>query len=343
MKCNDDNIILKVLNALETNFDCASKGEIFKMLNLGVSPERIIFANPMKPASHIKLAKQYRVDTMTFDSDFELLKIKKIFPEAKLILRVRCDAAKVQCPLGNKFGCETANEAPTLIKLARDEGMNLIGVSFHVGSGCKEPPVFRRAIKIAHDLFEYAKELGFNCNFLDIGGGFPGEKEMGGIFEEIAEIVNKAIEEYFPDPNMKIIAEPGRFFVASAYTLACNIHSKKVLLNPKGEVDHVMYFITDGVYGSFNCVLYDHQVVHPVILKTPDKNAKYTLSTVWGPSCDALDIVLENILLPEMEIGEWMFFENMGAYTLPIACPFNGFALPTVKHFVSKIMWDKIQ
>lgn len=83
---------------------------------------------------------------------------------------------------------------------------------------------------------------------------------------QIAAIINISLDMHFASPNITIIAEPGRFFVSSAYTLACRIHSKREVYR-NGDLQNAMYFINDGVYGSFNCNLYDHKIVHPVTLK----------------------------------------------------------------------------
>lgn len=91
-----------------------------------------------------------------------------------MVIRIRCDATEVQCQLGNKFGCDPITEAPELLRIAKSLDIDVVGVSFHVGSGCREPPVFRRAISAARDIFDYAETLGYNFNLLDIGGGFPG-------------------------------------------------------------------------------------------------------------------------------------------------------------------------
>jgi len=331
VKCNDTLTVLETLNALGTNFDCASKGEIAKVLDMGVEPERIIFANPAKPSSHIKYAATVGVQTMTFDSETELHKVKKLYPDAKMVIRIRCDATDVQCQLGNKFGCDPITEAPELLQIAKALDLDVIGVSFHVGSGCREPPVFRRAISAARDIFDYAESLGYRFSLLDIGGGYPGGR--GTSIDKIAEIVNLALDNYFPDPDVQVIAEPGRFYVSSAYTLACNIHSIRKVIHTDPEtgdaVNHRMYYINDGVYGSFNCILYDHQVVVPQPLGERP-GAKYYESSVWGPTCDGLDQVIEQTMLPEMKVGDWLVFEDMGAYTLPVASPFNGFPIPSV-------------
>ncbi len=113
---------------------------------------------------------------MTFDSEIELFKIKTLFPDAKLVLRIRCDAKVAQCPLGEKFGCDPDIEAPVLINLAFELGLHVVGISFHVGSGCMDLPVYAKAVYTARRLFDYAASVGFYFTLLDIGGGFPGDK-----------------------------------------------------------------------------------------------------------------------------------------------------------------------
>ncbi|GLH14237.1 Ornithine decarboxylase 1 [Gryllus bimaculatus] len=336
VKCNDNLTVLEVLAALGTGFDCASKTEINKVLGLGVDASRIIFANPAKPASHIRHAAATGVDLMTFDNETELHKIKSLYPDAKLVLRIRCDAAVAQCQLGMKYGCDAVLEGPHLLEVAHLLGLSVVGVSFHVGSGCGDPPVFRRAIAAARKLFDVGEALGFNFDLLDLGGGFPGNK--GTSIDKIADIINSALEEYFPNPDVRIIAEPGRFYVAAAYTLATNVHSKREVFSEEDKsVTHVMYYINDGVYGSFNCLLYDHAHVTPIPLM--ESSGKLIPSSIWGPTCDGLDQVIENALLPSIDVGEWIVFEDMGAYTVAVAGTFNGFPVPKVHIVADKHIW----
>lgn len=337
VKCNDTEVVCATLAALGASFDCASKGEIAKILALGVSPDRIIFANPMKPSSHLRYANANNVKTMTFDSEIELHKVRKFCPDAKLVLRIRCEAEKAQCPLGKKFGCDPVEEAPQLIKAARSLNLDVIGISFHVGSGCSDFPIYYKAISFARDLFDYAKQLGYEFNLLDIGGGFPGDH--GTSIDEVSLIVNTALDKFFPDKSVRVISEPGRYYVASAFTLITNVQSKRTCLNPvTGTVDRMMYYLNDGVYASFNCILYDHQV--PKLRLIGQQGGKTYKSTIWGPSCDALDQIAETIILPELQIDDWVVFDDMGAYTIPVASPFNGFPLPKVFCYVSKDTWD---
>jgi len=259
-----------------------------------------------------------------------------------LVLRIRCEAEEAQCPLGKKFGCDPITEAPKLLKQARSMNLNVMGISFHVGSGCRDYPIYYKAIGICKNLFDYAAELGFNMTLLDIGGGFPGDNDK--TIDGVAMIVNQGIEAYFPDKEIRIIAEPGRFYVASAFTLITNVHSKKNIYAPgTDDVDHVMYYINDGVYGSFNCLLYDHQIVKPILLQQRDADEKKKASTIWGPTCDALDQLVVDIAMPDVEIGDFIVFENMGAYTIPVASPFNGFPLPKIYCFITRDTWMMIK
>jgi ornithine decarboxylase len=135
VKCNPDPYVLRLLAALGTGFDCASNGEIVQVLRLGVGPERIIFANPCKAVSFIKTAAKRGVDTMTFDNADELYKVARANPTAKLVLRILTDDSKSLCRLGLKFGTPLV-AVPGLLAIARDLGLDVIGISFHVAFGC---------------------------------------------------------------------------------------------------------------------------------------------------------------------------------------------------------------
>lgn len=338
VKCNDDKVLVSTLAALGAGFDCASKAEIQLITSLGVKPDRIIFANPAKMASHIRYSAAVGVDLMTFDSEIELLKIKQHMPHAQLVIRIRCDAAVAQCPLGIKFGCDPISEAPRLLKLAAVLGLEVVGVSFHVGSGAAETEVYARGIQWARALFTSAARAGHRMRLLDLGGGFAGGSHS--CLAHVAQVINNALETHFPERSVQVIAEPGRYFAAAAYTLATMVHAKREVASKDGadqDETHTMYFVNDGVYGSFNCVLYDHQqvVAEPLVPST----AAPRPCSVWGPSCDGLDCVLPSSLLPPLAPGAWLLWRDMGAYTLPVASPFNGFPVPRVLTVIDAALW----
>jgi ornithine decarboxylase len=223
VKCNPDPYVIRLLAALGTGFDCASNNEIAQVLELGsVDPSRIIYANPCKAASFIRSAARARVDMMTFDNVDELFKIALVHPDAKLVLRILTDDSKSICRFGIKFGAPLVT-VPGLLTKAKELKLNVIGVSFHVGSGCYDPSVYADAIMLARTAFDMGEDAGYKFSLLDIGGGFE-----DALFERAAFILNEAINCHFPDRrHLKIIAEPGRFYVSTSFSLAVNIIARR--------------------------------------------------------------------------------------------------------------------
>ncbi|RHY22706.1 hypothetical protein DYB32_009424 [Aphanomyces invadans] len=353
VKCNPDPSILKTLARLGTGFDCASQAEIQEVLKLGVDPRSIIYANPCKQPSHIAFAAQQKIDFMTFDGCDELTKMKRIDPDARVVLRLFVDDSHSQCPLGTKFGA-VLNDIPAILKHAKAIGSNVVGVSFHVGSGCSDASAYTDAVVRAKKVFDIGASLGFNFELLDIGGGFPGDANAPIAFEDIAATLSTALSTHFPQSSgVKIISEPGRFFAATSHTLAVNVIGRKLAPNSlaapashssaakaalghralhAGSDPYYMYFVNDGLYGSFNCLLYDHAAVHPVALGAELESATYS-SSIWGPTCDGLDCIAKDIDMPVLDIGQWIYFANMGAYTSAAGSHFNGFAPPEKIYF----------
>lgn len=172
VKCNPDPYVLRLLAALGAGFDCASNGEIAKVLALsGVEPSRIVFANPCKATSFIRSAARVGVNRMTFDNEDELYKIARTHPGAKLILRILADDSKSMCRFGTKFGA-SLEVAPHLLAKARKLQLDVIGVSFHVGSGCYDPTIYEDAVRRAREAFDMGARVGYQFSLLDVGGGF---------------------------------------------------------------------------------------------------------------------------------------------------------------------------
>ncbi|XP_060788805.1 ornithine decarboxylase-like [Neoarius graeffei] len=350
VKCNDSRAVVKTLATLRAGFDCASKAEIQLVQSLGVEPSRIIYANPCKQVSQIKYAFAHGVQVMTFDSEVELMKVARSHDNAKLVLRIATDDTKAIYRLSVKFGA-TLKNSRLLLERAKELGLDIIGVSFHVGSGCTDPESFSQAIADARCVFDMGAELGYNMTLLDIGGGFPGSDDCKLKFEEITAVINPALDKYFPaDCGVRIIAEPGRFYAASAYTLAVNIIAKKVNMIEESSSDDdgtsdrtIMYYVNDGVYGSFNCMFFHHTHVFPIVHKKPKPDEHTYPCSIWGPTCDGLDRIVELCTLPDLQIGDWLLFENMGAYTVAASSTFNGFQKPDIHYVMSRSAWQCMQ
>ncbi|KAG2455071.1 hypothetical protein HYH02_000893 [Chlamydomonas schloesseri] len=334
VKCNPEPGILKLLNALGAGFDCASKGELDMMLRMGVSPNRIIFAHPCKRASDIRYAREHNVQYTTFDTVSELHKIAQMNPDFKCVLRIRADDPDARVPLGLKYGAEVS-EAGVLLRTAKELGLSVVGVSFHVGSACQNLSTFSGAIENARKVFDEAGTLGFNMELLDIGGGFTGHfDECGNVmFGEIANTINAALATNFPpEMGVRVIAEPGRYFAETSSTLLTPVYGQRDRTAADGTVKKD-YWLTDGLYGSFNCILYDGQNPAYKVVRSPlmseSTDSRTFLSTLWGPTCDSADCVYKDVSLPVLRNGDWLMWNNAGAYTVAGACDFNGIEFTT--------------
>lgn len=324
VKCNPDPEVLRLLSALGIGFDCASKNEIEQVLNIGVDPSRIIYAQPCKTKSYVRYAAQRGVKQMTFDNVDELYKTKQLFPDAELFLRILTDDSASLCRLSQKFGASLDSTAE-LLELAKKLELNVVGVAFHVGSGASDPKAFIKAVQDARFVFDQAAALGFDMHTLDVGGGFVGDET----FETMAAVLAASLDLYFP-PHIRVIGEPGRYYVSTAFTIACSVIARRTVTDATLGTTSYMLYLNDGVYGNFSSIIFDHQNPVPRVLKSGDK-IKYDVRrsgydtpsmieySIWGPTCDGIDVISKACAFPEIiDCGDWLYFEDMGGMLLPL-------------------------
>ena len=224
-----------------------------------------------------------------------------------------------------------------------------------MGSLSKSGSAFYEAIRIARVAFDIGLELGFMFELLDIGGGFTGRFNSHGIVQsmisDIPANINEALDTFFgnstPYKDVKVIAEPGRYFAEASMHLSCHVHSVRQRETASGE-EVCDYLISDGLYGSFNCVVYDGAKPRAWLLPGPtlqpiDNPSGLIRSTVFGPTCDSMDCVFKDVMLPRLRVGDWFLFPNFGAYTLAGATNFNGIqaAAPTILYIKSDSSIDQ--
>jgi ornithine decarboxylase len=266
---------------------------------------------------------------MTFDNADELHKVKKLYPGAELFLRICTDDSSSLCRLSLKFGA-AMDSTDELLALAKEMGLNVVGVSFHVGSGASDPLAFLKAVQDARTVFDQAAEHGFSLHTLDVGGGFCGET-----FEDMAAVLREALDQYMPS-HISIIGEPGRYYVSSAFTLAAHIIARRTIEHPSTREKSYMLYLNDGLYGNFSSIMFDHQKPIAQVLRSGDRSYYDTIASkesadgieysIWGPTCDGIDRITESIRFDHtLDVGDWLYFENMGAYTKCSATKFNGF------------------
>jgi len=317
IKANPYPEIIKKFVELGAGFDVASANEMSRVLELGASPEKIIFANTIKSNEDIRAAYKKKVKMMTFDNEPELYKIAKYCPGAKVLIRIKVANIGSIVELSLKFGADP-EQSISLLKKARSMGLKPMGLSFHVGSQCTNVENYLQALEVASAIFNEAKPLGLFLNILDIGGGFPikhFEKDSHLTFERMASQIRKKLKRLF-DKNVTFIAEPGRFLVGPSGILVTQVIGRTFRNNKN------YYYLNDGLYGDFSGIVFDHCKYE---FKTLKRGQKF-LSTLAGPTCDSFDTISLSEDLPELDVGNVVYIKNIGAYSSASAVPnFNGF------------------
>ncbi len=331
VKANSDPMIVRTLYEAGASFDVASMEE-FRLVHeniKGLPPkerqdfiwDKIIYANPIKDTKTLVELDPYK-PLVTYDNLAEIGKIQKYAPHAGLILRMRVPNTGSVVELSSKFGA-SSGEAVDLIEAAFRAGLTVEGLSFHVGSQCTNFANYVQALHLAADIFKEAHSRGYpQVKILDIGGGFPTPyDEHVKPFGALAKMLNSEFDRLFPK-DMEILAEPGRFLVAPAATVVAGVIGKAVRDGKQ------CYYINDGVYHTFSGVIFDH--IHYNIKAF--KNGPTKICSVFGPTCDALDTVSLAEQLPDLELGDLVYSENVGAYTHASSTHFNGFPPAKVVH-----------
>jgi len=332
VKANSDASIVRTLYKAGASFDVASMPE-FRIVyeNIKDMPgkqrqdwiwDKIVYANPIKATETLQELNQYK-PLVTYDNSEEIRKIKKHAPQAGLALRLKVPNTGAMVELSSKFGA-APGEAVDLILEADKAGLVVEGLSFHVGSQTTNFENYVQAINLAANVFREARDRGYmKMNLLDIGGGFPAPyDDCVRPFRELARIINREIDRLFPK-DIQILAEPGRFMVATAATAISKIIGKAV------RDGKLCYYIDDGVYHTFSGVIFDHCHYH---LKA-FKKGPTQICSVFGPTCDALDVVSMAEDLPaDLELGDLLYSEYIGAYSHASSTFFNGFPPAKVVH-----------
>ena len=331
VKANSNQQIIETLFHEGSSFDVASYHEFIQVYQYIKHFEKkdkkyfvwdkIIFSNTIKDRTTLRKIKEYK-PLVTYDNSAELKKLKDHCETAGLVLRLKVPDTGSQVEMSSKFGAEPA-EAQKLIQEAVDLGLAVEGISFHVGSQCTNFDNYTEALAITSEIFNTARRKGFNLNLVDIGGGFPVPYDSQvPEFEKLATVLNSELKRLFPD-DIQILAEPGRFIVATAAVLVSEIIGKA---RRDGKV---FYHINDGVYHTFSGVVYDHWLPNFKAFKEGETE----ICAVVGPTCDSFDKVSLSVELPgNLQVGDYLLTENIGAYSTASSTKFNGIEGAKIVH-----------
>ena len=324
VKANSERRVLRVLAQEGCGFEIASIQELDLLLSLGVPAAEVFFSNPVRSRESIAYAAAKGVEWFVIDSVDELRRVFETKPDAKQYLRIASPNIGSDWPLSGKFGAG-ASDAREIVALAAKLGAYLAGVTFHVGSQCRNPENWRVALEKARSLFDAMAKAGLRPRLLNIGGGFPVRhvKPIPSI-EVIGNVVNEGLKA-FPE-DVQVIAEPGRYLVSDAGYFVCRVLGVATRAGKRWM--HWDAGLFGGVIEASEGLRYR--------IRT-ERSGPDVSWTVGGPTCDSVDIVMRDEPLPsDLQEGDFVYIRNAGAYTTAYASQFNGFPLPEVRVFESK-------
>jgi ornithine decarboxylase len=324
VKANPDRRVLKVLAQEGAGFEIASTAELDLLMSLGVPAAEVFFSNPVKSRDAIAYAAAKGVEWFVVDSVDELRRVQETRADAKQYLRIATPNIGSDWPLSGKFGAGAA-DSREIIAMAGKIGADLAGVTFHVGSQCRNPENWRVALERARSVFDVMTKAGLNPRLLNIGGGYPVRhvKPIPSI-EVIGEVVNEGLKA-FPE-DVQVIAEPGRYLVSDAGYFVCRVLGTATRAGKRWM--HWDAGLFGGVIEASEGLRYRVRT---------ERAGPDVAWTVGGPTCDSVDIVMRDEPLPsDLQEGDFIYIKNAGAYTTAYASQFNGFPLPEVRVFESK-------
>ncbi|NWS52742.1 AZIN2 inhibitor, partial [Chunga burmeisteri] len=337
VKCNGSEGVIRLLAELGTGFACTNKAEIARVQSIGVPADKIFFSSPCKQVAHMKYAASHGVQLMTFDNEVELSKVARSHPHARMLLGIAADSSPSAHP-SMTFGT-TLKSCRQLLETAKEQAVEVVGISFHLGSRGLEPQAFTQSVAAAQLAFEMGTELGYQMRLLDIGGGFPGTEDSRARFEEIVAVINSALDLYFPDGcGVEIVARPGRYYVTSAFTCAVSITAMEEVPAEQPGSDSSW---DDRSLWHWGILIPCGCSISPLQRPCPDHPS--LSSSLWGPPGHPEDRIADGLELPELQVGDWLIFEDMGAYTIATSSPLGGCPQPQITYAMSRVAWKAVQ
>jgi ornithine decarboxylase len=305
--------VVRHLHQLGCGFDLATSGEIELLKGLSIGAENTVHTHPIKKDAEIRHAIAYGCHYFVVDNSHEVDKFIPYKDQVELLLRVNFRNQDAVVDLSRKFGCELT-KVPALVEQAQNAGIKIAGLSFHVGSQVPAPYAHVEAIEQCVDVFKTMPNV--DWKILDIGGGFPIEYTgPGPVIEDFCAPINEALKAV--DKHIEILAEPGRYIAGPSAIQLLSV----VGIAQRGA--RTWYYLDDGVYGVLSGQMFDHAKYPISPLKTYDLTQGLKPSVLAGPTCDSVDVIDDDIVLPELEIGDIFVATQVGAYTMASSTEFN--------------------
>ena len=321
-KTNSNGQILKLLAKHGAGADTVSGGEIFRCVNAGFAPSKIVFAGAGKTAEEIEYALKNKIFMFNVESFEELEAINRtagrLKVKAKIAFRLNPNVDPdthsyvVTGKKGTKFGIDYEEIFAAYLIASKMKNILPVSIHMHIGSQILDTEPFKISVKKIKKLVDDLEKAGIKLEYINCGGGLgikysaedsaPKPKQLIG---EIFKILGK---------DKKIIFEPGRSIIGNAGHLLAKVIYRKI----SGDKN---FLITDAamndlirptLYGAY------HDIVP--VKKT---NAEKVKTDVVGPICESGDFMGKDRMLPVLNQGEFLLVKNAGAYGAAMASEYN--------------------
>jgi diaminopimelate decarboxylase len=321
-KANSNLAVLRTFVRLGGGVDVVSAGEIYRAIQAGVKPEKIVYSGVGKRADEIEYALQQPILMFNIESSQELLAIDhiagKLGLKAPVSLRVNPDVDPKTHPYistglkKNKFGINIQRSIDEYILASTLQNTDVIGVSCHIGSQLTEVGPFVEAVQRIKELVSKLRAIGIQIRYVDLGGGLgiTYHQEEPPAPRDYAEALMKEL----PGLDCTLILEPGRVIVGNAGILVTRVLYTK----EGGEKNFVIVdaamndLIRPSLYGSY-------QRIQPV----NKKDRIEMTADVVGPICESGDFLAKDRKIPKVEPGELLAVMSAGAYGFTMSSNYN--------------------
>ncbi|XP_037526461.1 uncharacterized protein LOC119403606 [Rhipicephalus sanguineus] len=335
VRCCSDSVVLRALSSSGVNFACGSKHEMRTLLEMGVKENRILYDSMTKCPSHLNYAEKCGVHLMCSDSATDMKRIRD--DKARLLLRIAVHESSKQAFLNDQFGC-SLEEAEQLMHIAKENQLNIVGVSFDMGVISVTDEAFLLTLRNARSVFDLGLKMGFSMTVLNIGGGFLITSQNNEEFVQVCRLIRSALKECFSSSSeLTVIAEPGQFLVASAFTLATKVVAKRSKgTTLKAECEHYEeVFINESKYNSIPRDASEETGISIRPLAEYNGRHRDVWTTFWAATSNPRDLIFDQQLFWPVHVNDWLLIDNVGAYSTVLACSFNGSGMPPVIYVAS--------
>lgn len=339
LAANPDEAVLRVLQSQDVSFSVATSRELphtKKFLDMPLL--NIMDFNGARGDKYTRSCVAAGVNTFLVNSRSDLMRICKFSSSASIMINLNCFDVKKESAL---------KEILSILNAATALHFEVAGVYTSITHEKEHSDLYSRLKSILDTLnatkkvFSYSALHGFCLKKIHLSGSFVDSLVHTSTEDnKFLFTLNSCLNQCFPleeFPLVSISADANDALVASSHTVAA------VITGTKHGSDESMYYIDDGIYGSFHsCMIGPHMEKKIVPLPLPmvstisrGSDVQITGCTIWGPTCDSLDVIGKGIPLPRLTIGDWMYFKSVGSFSIANGTEFNGVANPQVRYVFS--------